>query len=186
MFAIIGAMAERECNIIRERTIAGLEYAGQHRTKSGSAIGAPNWCFCVTGLRLHTEGISDREIARRLRVGESTVRRSIRRRSKPLGSAPKFCKRATIGRAYNWREISHEGRRAAERRVRYYWYPTAMIPCGRFGRRAFRRGIVPAAGASVALAALLDSRLRYAPNHPFFYDNGNLAFALQHFDPALH
>jgi hypothetical protein len=56
-----------------------------------------------------------------------------------------------------------------------------MIPTGRFGLRALRRGIVPGVGASVVLAALLYSRLRYVPNHLFFYDNGNFAFTLQHF-----
>src|SRR5215469_11184909 len=39
MFTIIGAMAELERNVIRERVVAGLEHARMHGTKSGSA----NW-----------------------------------------------------------------------------------------------------------------------------------------------
>jgi DNA invertase Pin-like site-specific DNA recombinase len=34
MFTIIGAMAELERNVIRERVLAGLDYARQHGTKS--------------------------------------------------------------------------------------------------------------------------------------------------------
>ena len=39
MFTIIGAMAELERNVIRERVVAGLEYARRNGTKSGNAIG---------------------------------------------------------------------------------------------------------------------------------------------------
>jgi DNA invertase Pin-like site-specific DNA recombinase len=42
MFTIIGAMAELERNVIRERVIAGMEYARQHETKSGRGIGRQN------------------------------------------------------------------------------------------------------------------------------------------------
>jgi DNA invertase Pin-like site-specific DNA recombinase len=78
MFAIIAALAELERNVIRERTTAGLEYARQFGTKSGKPIGRPKLVFPRDQVsRLHTQGISGREIARRLRVGESTVRRSL-------------------------------------------------------------------------------------------------------------
>ena len=36
MFTIIGAMAELERNVIRERVVAGLDYARAHGTKSGT------------------------------------------------------------------------------------------------------------------------------------------------------
>jgi DNA invertase Pin-like site-specific DNA recombinase len=76
MFAIIGAMAELERNVIRERTIAGLEYARQHGTKSGNPIGRPRAVFRHDQvLQLHGEGFSGREIARKLGVGEGTIRR---------------------------------------------------------------------------------------------------------------
>ena len=42
MFTIIGAMAELEPNVIHARVMAGLEYARQHGTKSGKAVGRPN------------------------------------------------------------------------------------------------------------------------------------------------
>jgi DNA invertase Pin-like site-specific DNA recombinase len=45
MFAIIGAMAELEREVLRERTIAGLEHARQHGTKSGKPIGRPKLIF---------------------------------------------------------------------------------------------------------------------------------------------
>ncbi len=36
MFTIIGAMAKFERNVIRERVVAGLDYARQHGTKTGN------------------------------------------------------------------------------------------------------------------------------------------------------
>ena len=39
MFTIIDAVAELERNIIRERVVAGMEYARRDGTKSGNAIG---------------------------------------------------------------------------------------------------------------------------------------------------
>ena len=45
MFTIIGAMAELERNVIRERVIAGMEYARTHGTKSGNSIGRPKRIF---------------------------------------------------------------------------------------------------------------------------------------------
>ena len=41
MFTIIGAMAELERNIIRERVLAGMEHARRNGTKSGKAVGRP-------------------------------------------------------------------------------------------------------------------------------------------------
>ena len=45
MFTIIGAMAELEHNVIRERIVAGLEHAKVHGTKSGAAVGRPHAVF---------------------------------------------------------------------------------------------------------------------------------------------
>jgi DNA invertase Pin-like site-specific DNA recombinase len=76
MFTIIAAMAELERDVIRERTAAGLEYARQHGTKSGKPIGRPRVVFRHDQvLQLHAEGLSGRDIAGRLGIGEGTVRR---------------------------------------------------------------------------------------------------------------
>jgi DNA invertase Pin-like site-specific DNA recombinase len=66
MFTITAAMAELDRGIIRERVIAGLEHARQHRTKSGKPIGRPRAVFrrdLVAELR--RSGHSWAEIARR-------------------------------------------------------------------------------------------------------------------------
>ena len=78
MFTIIAAMAELERDVVRERTTAGLGYARHHGTKSGKPIGRPRAVFRHDQvLQLHGEGLSGREIARRLGVGEGTVRRAL-------------------------------------------------------------------------------------------------------------
>jgi DNA invertase Pin-like site-specific DNA recombinase len=77
MFTIIGAMAELERNIIRERVLAGMEHARRNGTKSGKAVGRPKAVFDRDEVvKLRQEGLSWREIARRLRVGGATVRRA--------------------------------------------------------------------------------------------------------------
>jgi DNA invertase Pin-like site-specific DNA recombinase len=76
MFTIIAAMAELERNIIRERVVAGLEYARQHGTKSGRAVGRPRAVFRRDEVAvLREQGLSIREIARELNVSIGTVRR---------------------------------------------------------------------------------------------------------------
>ena len=45
MFTIIAAMAELERSVIRERVMAGLEYAREHGTKSGKPVGRPRKVF---------------------------------------------------------------------------------------------------------------------------------------------
>lgn len=78
MFTIIAAMAELERSVIRERVVAGLEYARQHGTRSGRAIGRPRRVFLRDRIpELLAEGLSPRQIARRLDVGEGTVRRAM-------------------------------------------------------------------------------------------------------------
>jgi DNA invertase Pin-like site-specific DNA recombinase len=77
MFTIIAAMAELERDVIRERTTAGFECARHNGTKSGKPIGRPRAVFRHDQvLQLH-EGLSGREIARRLGVGEGTERRAL-------------------------------------------------------------------------------------------------------------
>ena len=79
MFTIIAALAELERGVIQERVISGLEYARHNGTKSGRPIGRPKVIFPrdrVTELR--AQGLSGREIARRLGVGQGTVRRAMR------------------------------------------------------------------------------------------------------------
>ena len=78
MFTIIAAMAELERNIIRERVVAGLEYARQHGTKSGKAVGRPRTIFRRDQVsELRAQGLSWRQIAGKLNVGMTTVHRSI-------------------------------------------------------------------------------------------------------------
>src|SRR5215831_21337595 len=63
MFTIIGAMAELERNVIRERVVSGLEYARKHGTKSGNAIGRPKAVFDrAKVVQLRDDGRSWREI----------------------------------------------------------------------------------------------------------------------------
>ncbi len=76
MFTIIAAMAELERSVIRERVIAGLDYARERGTRSGKAVGRPKAVFRrdqVAALR--SQGLSWRRVARSLGVGEGTVRR---------------------------------------------------------------------------------------------------------------
>jgi DNA invertase Pin-like site-specific DNA recombinase len=76
MFTIIGAMAELERNVIRERVVSGLEYARKHGTKSGKAIGRPKAVFDRAKVaEFRDAGESWRDIADVLGVGVGTVRR---------------------------------------------------------------------------------------------------------------
>lgn len=77
MFTIIAAMAELERSVIRERVIAGLEYARTNGTKSGEPIGRPRKLFRrdqVAALR--RDGLSWKQIARRLGASTGSVRRA--------------------------------------------------------------------------------------------------------------
>ena len=78
MFTIIGAMAELERNVIRERVVAGLEYARRHGTKSGNAIGRPKRIFDRSEVvRMRGAGLSIEKIAGKMRLGVGTVVRVI-------------------------------------------------------------------------------------------------------------
>src|SRR6266478_371790 len=79
MFTIIAAMAELERSVIRERVIAGLEYARQHGTKSGKPIGRPRAIFRRDQIEeLKEQGLGWRQIGRRLGVSATTIRRAYR------------------------------------------------------------------------------------------------------------
>ena len=78
MFTIIGAMAELERSIIRERVMAGVEHAKRNGTRSGKPIGRPRATFSQDEAeRLRAQGMSLRRIAEKLGVGEGTIRRAL-------------------------------------------------------------------------------------------------------------
>ena len=70
-------MAELERSVIRERVVAGLEYARRHGTKSGKPIGRPRAVFDRSAaVRLRAEGKSWGYIALRLKTSVASVRRA--------------------------------------------------------------------------------------------------------------
>jgi DNA invertase Pin-like site-specific DNA recombinase len=74
MFTIIGAMAQLERDIIRERVKAGLERAKAR----GIRLGRPRVPVAAHELvTLRAQGLSVGEMARRLRCSRSTVRRCL-------------------------------------------------------------------------------------------------------------
>jgi DNA invertase Pin-like site-specific DNA recombinase len=76
MFTIVGAKAELERNVIRERILAGLEHARVRGTKSGRRIGRPAAVLDRVRLaELRNAGTSWRAIATTLGVGIATVHR---------------------------------------------------------------------------------------------------------------
>lgn len=76
MFAVIGAMAEFERELIRERIQAGLRRARAQGTRSGKPIGRPRRVFHRNQVAsLRSEGHSLRAIAQSLQVSRRTVAR---------------------------------------------------------------------------------------------------------------
>lgn len=76
MFWIIGALAEMEREIIRERINDGLARA----RAEGKQLGRPKRIFDREEVfKLKAEGLSPREIARKMRIGEGTVRRTLKK-----------------------------------------------------------------------------------------------------------
>jgi len=75
MFTIIGAMAQLERDILRERVMAGLDHARARGTRLGRPR-APVEIHAINAL--HQEGLSLGAIARRLRCSRATVRRRLR------------------------------------------------------------------------------------------------------------
>jgi DNA invertase Pin-like site-specific DNA recombinase len=77
MFTIIAAIAELERNIIRERVVAGLEYAHTNGTRSGRAIGRPRVVLRHDQVfELRNQDVPWRQIAKICGVGVTTVRRA--------------------------------------------------------------------------------------------------------------
>ena len=76
VFQIIGAVAEFEKDIIRERVVAGLENARQ----KGKKLGRPKIHDGILekAKELRKQGISFRKIEKQLGVGEGTIRKKIR------------------------------------------------------------------------------------------------------------
>jgi DNA invertase Pin-like site-specific DNA recombinase len=74
MFTIIGAMAELERSVIRERVQAGLDYARKNGTKSGNAIGRPRRIFDRSKVvQLRQAGLSIPKIAAEMGLSVGTV-----------------------------------------------------------------------------------------------------------------
>lgn len=75
MFHIMAAFAEFEKDLIVERTMAGLEYAREHGTKSGNAIGRPKGIWNREKAReMVAGGMSIRAVAKELGVGKDSLR----------------------------------------------------------------------------------------------------------------
>ena len=77
MFTFIGAMAELERSIIRERVLAGLEHASRNGTRSGRPVGRPRVVLDRERIRQlrDTEKLTWPEIARRVHSSNGSVRR---------------------------------------------------------------------------------------------------------------
>jgi DNA invertase Pin-like site-specific DNA recombinase len=70
LFQVIGAMAEFEREIIRERVIAGLRQA----KKKGKKLGRPRVRFDVEmARRLRGEGLSYKVVAKRLGISVGAI-----------------------------------------------------------------------------------------------------------------
>ena len=75
MFHVIGAMAEFERELIRERVVAGIANARRKGTKVGRKAIAP--IMADKMLELRNEGLSMREIASRLKVSLGAVHKTL-------------------------------------------------------------------------------------------------------------
>ena len=76
VFQIIGAVAEFEKDIIRERVVAGLENAKQ----KGKQLGRPKIHDGILekAKELRSQGMSFRKIEKQLGLGEGTIRKKIK------------------------------------------------------------------------------------------------------------
>ena len=80
IFSIMGAVAEFERDLIRERTVAGMASA----RKRGRRVGRPRVHVPVAKARLMlAQGFSRREVAERLGVARSTLRKSLGEKGPP-------------------------------------------------------------------------------------------------------
>ena len=82
LFNIMGAVAEFERDIIRERVIAGLDNA----RRKGKRLGRPPipWTVYNKAKRLREQGLSFRKIGKKLGVDEATIRKRMNRESQAL------------------------------------------------------------------------------------------------------
>lgn len=92
MTHMLGALAEFERSLIRDRVRSGLERAKAEGTRSGRAIGRPRRDVDVNAARrLRAEGRSWREVAVALKVPLATLRRSVCQNPASDGSARDTC-----------------------------------------------------------------------------------------------
>ena len=73
VFTVLGAVAELERSLIRERVLMGLERAKRNGTKLGRPPGTKASVFRIRKLR--GQGLSVRDIAKQLNISKSTVSR---------------------------------------------------------------------------------------------------------------
>jgi DNA invertase Pin-like site-specific DNA recombinase len=75
VFTVIGAVAELERSLIRERVVMGLERA----RRQGKRLGRPHLVTDANQIhQLHQNGLSSRRIAKELRISKSAVSRMLR------------------------------------------------------------------------------------------------------------
>lgn len=80
VFTILGAVAEMERSLIRERVLAGIERA----KRQGKQLGRPRASINMEeASRMLTEGVSIRQVGKHFGCSRSSVRRMIARGQKP-------------------------------------------------------------------------------------------------------
>ena len=89
VFTFLGAIAEFERSLIRERVVAGLQRA----KSSGTHCGRPRKGFDLsTALQLRQSGLGLKQVAKRLGIPRSTLHRSLSgiplSQNPPLGGSP--------------------------------------------------------------------------------------------------
>jgi DNA invertase Pin-like site-specific DNA recombinase len=81
LFAVLGAIAEFERDLIRERVVAGMRRARVKGTRTGRAIGRPRLYRVdpqTVRVLMAGEGLSLRAAARRLGVSAQAAHRAVR------------------------------------------------------------------------------------------------------------
>lgn len=92
-------LAELERNVIRERVVAGMDYARHHGTKTGNAIGRPRRIFDRSEVaRLRDDGLSIQGIARQMRLGVGTVVRVLQASENQPDAFQKAWRRSSLER----------------------------------------------------------------------------------------
>jgi DNA invertase Pin-like site-specific DNA recombinase len=84
MFTVIGAMAQLERDIIRERVKAGLEHARARGVQLGRPVARID---AEDLLTLHRQGLRVPDLARRFHCSRSTIRRRLRQAGITSGGA---------------------------------------------------------------------------------------------------